>query len=101
MARIVTDNQTYVKAVNLIGNRDTAELDLEVLEELCGEADIAEKVVESCKNSMGQEISDFDIQCLHELTEKTLRMFAFRTEIQGYMKDRMEIVSPNLTELIG
>lgn len=45
LARIVTDNQTYVKAAHLIGNRDTAELSLEELEEVCGEADIAEKVM--------------------------------------------------------
>ena len=28
-------------------------------------------------------------------------MFTFRTEIQSYLKERMESVSPNLTELIG
>lgn len=50
---------------------------------------------------MGQEISEFDIQCLRELCEKTLGMYTFRTEIQSYLKERMESVSPNLTELIG
>jgi nucleolar protein 56 len=51
--------------------------------------------------SMGQEISDFDIECLQDLCQKTLRMFEFRREIQGYLKGRMEIVAPNLTSLIG
>ena len=50
---------------------------------------------------MGQEISDFDIECLQDLCKKTLRMFEFRSEIQGYLKGRMEIVAPNLTSLIG
>lgn len=50
---------------------------------------------------MGQEISEFDIQCLKDLCTKTLRMFEFRTEIQGYLKGRMEVVAPNLTSLIG
>ncbi len=50
---------------------------------------------------MGQEISEFDIQCLGELCDKTLKMYEFRKEIQEYLKNRMEIVSPNLTELIG
>lgn len=83
------------------GNRDTTETSLAEIEEICGDADIAEKILESSKNSMGQEISDFDIQCLKELCEKTIKMFEFRTDIQGYLKNRMEIVSPNLTELIG
>lgn len=101
MAKIVTDNNVFVRLAHLIGNRDTCEVTIEQVEEICGDGDIAEKIIESFKNSMGQEISDFDIQCLSELCEKTLKMFEFRTEIQGYLKNRMEIVSPNLTELIG
>ena len=50
---------------------------------------------------MGQEISDFDIQCLKDLCDRTIKMFEFRREIQEYLKGRMEIVAPNLTELIG
>lgn len=46
---------------------------------------------------MGQEISDFDIACLKDLCEKALKMFEFRSEIQEYLKGRMEIVAPNLT----
>jgi len=65
------------------------------------DGDIAQKIHEASLNSMGQEISEFDIQCLHDLCDKTIKMFEFRTEIQGYLKGRMEIVAPNLTELIG
>lgn len=50
---------------------------------------------------MGQEISEFDIECLKDLCVKTLKMFEFRRDIQEYLKGRMEIVAPNLTELIG
>jgi nucleolar protein 56 len=50
---------------------------------------------------MGQEISEFDIQSLVELCDKTLNMIEYRTSMQEYLKDRMEIVSPNLTALIG
>lgn len=31
---------------------------------------------------MGQEISEFDIECLKDLCLKTLKMYQFRTEIQ-------------------
>lgn len=50
---------------------------------------------------MGQEISEFDIECLSDLCKKTLKMYEFRAEIQDYLKGRMEIVAPNLTSLIG
>jgi len=71
------------------------------IEELVGDGEIAEKVFEASKNSMGQEISEFDITCLQDLCEKTLKMYDFRKEIQDYLKGRMEIVAPNLTSLIG
>ena len=89
LAKIITDNNVFVRLAHLIGNRDTCEVTVQQVEEICGDADLAEKVIESYKNSMGQEISEFDIQCLSELCEKTLKMFEFRTEIQGYLKNRM------------
>lgn len=85
----------------LIGDRATSTASLEDIEGIIGDGELAERVVETAQNSMGQEISEFDIQCLKDLCVKTLRMFEFRKEIQGYLKGRMEVVAPNLTSLIG
>ncbi len=101
LAKVVSDNFVFVQLVNLIGDRAASTATLEEIEAVVGDAEIAERVVETCKGSMGQEISDFDITCVKELCDKTLRMFEFRKEIQGYLKGRMEIVAPNLTSLIG
>lgn len=101
LAKIVNDNFIFVRLVKLIGDRATTSATVEEIEELVIDGEIATRVSETILSSMGQEISDFDIQCLKELCDKTLRMFEFRTEIQGYLKGRMEIVSPNLTSLIG
>lgn len=87
--------------MQLIGDRATTAADAAAIEEIVGDGEIAEKAHEASLNSMGQEISDFDITCLQELCVKTLRMFEFRKEIQEYLKGRMEIVAPNLTSLIG
>jgi len=57
LAKIVTDNNIYVRVAHLIGNRDSTEVTVQEVEEIVGDADIAEKVIESAKNSMGQEIS--------------------------------------------
>ena len=50
---------------------------------------------------MDQETSDFDIQCLKDLCDRTIKMFKFRREIQEYLKGRMEIFATNLTGFIG
>jgi nucleolar protein 56 len=57
LARIVSDNQTFVKCVQLIGNRATSAVEASEIEEIVGDGEIAERVVEVSNNSMGQEIS--------------------------------------------
>lgn len=82
LAKIVSDNQTFVKLVKIIGDRATSASDAAAIQQIVGDGEIAEKVHEASLNSMGQEISDFDITCLQDLCDKTLRMFEFRKEIQ-------------------
>ena len=67
LAKIVPDNQAFVNLAILIGDRATTEATLEEIEEFTVDGEIAEKVLDAIKNSMGQEISEFDIQCLREL----------------------------------
>lgn len=59
-------------------NRDNTQVTAEEIEEITEDGEITEKVIDSCLNSMGQEISDLDIQSLHELCDKTIRMIDFR-----------------------
>lgn len=101
LSKLVTENPKYVQLVKLIGNRDTTTATAEQIEEICEDGEIAEKVADSCLNSMGQETSEVDIQSVSELCDKTLRMIEYRKEMQEYLKDKMESVSPNLTSLIG
>jgi len=61
--------------VTLIGNRANSTSSLEEIEEIVVDGELAERVGETMKASMGQEISDFDIECLQDLCKKTLRMF--------------------------
>lgn len=54
LARIVTENIKYVQLVKMIGNRETADVTAEQVEEITEDGEIAEKVIDSCLNSMGQ-----------------------------------------------
>lgn len=57
LSKVVSDNQIYVRLVNLIGDRATSTADVEQIEEIVGDGEISERVFEVSKNSMGQEIS--------------------------------------------
>lgn len=54
LARIVPDNFTFVKLALAIGNREGTEATVESVEEICGDGEIAQKIVDSILNSMGQ-----------------------------------------------
>lgn len=54
LARLVSDNLIFVKLVQLVGDRKTTDVTSEQVEELVGDGEIADKVIESARNSMGQ-----------------------------------------------
>ena len=62
LARIVTDNYIYCKSVMAILDRSNASQEnIETLEELVGNADVAQNIIEAANTSMGQEVSEFDL----------------------------------------
>ena len=63
---IITDNQTYVKVIKLLGSRDSL-CDLETEEEMTEELkklikddELVQQIVDAAKNSMGQDMMDLD-----------------------------------------
>lgn len=54
LAKIVTDNQVYVRLVDYIGDKKALSEDhLAEIEELVTDADLARQVLEAAKQSMG------------------------------------------------
>lgn len=102
LSKLITDGLIFTKLAHLVENRDNmGNVTVEQVEEIVQDGEIAQRVMEVSNTSMGQEMSEFDTKCLHELCEKALKLYEFRKEIQGYLKDKMEAVAPNLTSLIG
>ena len=61
LAKIVSDNEVYSRIVQLIENKANAvEEKLEELEEITHDADIAQKIVDAAKLSMGSEFNELD-----------------------------------------
>ena len=51
--------------------------------------------------SMGTEISDSDIQHIHQLCDQIIAISAYRTQLSEYLRNRMSAIAPNLTALVG
>ena len=63
--------------------------------------DLAKSIIESARMSMGQEISNEDMDNVVAFAEKVINLVNFRVELHKYLLEKMSVVAPNLSTLIG
>ncbi|KAK1287154.1 putative nucleolar protein 5-2 [Acorus calamus] len=98
LAKIVSDNIQYARAVKLMGNRVNAE-GLDFSEVLSAEAE--EELKGACKTSMGTEVSDLDLVNIKSLCDQVLALSEYRAQLYDYLRSRMNSIAPNLTAIVG
>jgi len=99
---IVQDNVVFANLVVVIG--DKAKLDesrLQDLENVVGDATMAEHIVHAAKTSMGMEISNIDLTSVVDFATRVASLAKYRLKLHTYLKDKMNNVAPNLAALIG
>ncbi|KAK6321014.1 hypothetical protein J4Q44_G00079900 [Coregonus suidteri] len=102
LIKIVTDNSTYCKMAQLIGNRkELSEESLESLEEVVMDGAKAQAVLEASRSSMGMDISPIDLINIERFSNRVVSLAAYRLELQEYLRSKMSQVAPNLAALIG
>lgn len=103
LIKIVSDNYKYCKLVAHIKEKKT--LNNEQLHELAAYVDddqeIAQAIIDAAKMSMGQDISDADMENILTFATKVNSLADFRKQIFDYLTDKMSVVAPNLAKLIG
>lgn len=102
LTKLVTDNETYIKFVARIGNKENVNrIPFEELSELVGGDEIANDIVERVKSSTGNTLSEVDQESIINFCAYVLGHFDFKRELQTYLLSEMEKVAPNLTALLG
>lgn len=66
-----------------------------------GDPAVAEQVIERSKFSMGNDLSEVDQKSLADFARYIVEHFDYKRELQSYLRDQMNNVAPNLTELLG
>lgn len=98
LAKIVTDNLTYAKTVILMKYRtDAAEMDFSSLHP----PEIEEEIKLAAKNSVGTEISEQDLESILFLSIQILEISEYRNSLHEYLRERITVIAPNLTKLVG
>ncbi|KAI3690678.1 hypothetical protein L2E82_48881 [Cichorium intybus] len=86
LAKIVSDNIFYAKAVKLMGyHTNAAKLHFsEILSE-----EIETELKEAAVVSMGTEVSDLDLTNIKDLCDQVLYLSEYRAQLYDYLKSRM------------
>ncbi|KEG06199.1 putative nucleolar protein [Trypanosoma grayi] len=107
LAREVPEPLKYSKVVLLIGSRatleerDAEEVTQQIADILDGDEALAARVYEKAVTSMGGDMAEVDWANIRTFTERVVSLGAYRESLQQYLIDKMMLVAPNLTELMG
>jgi nucleolar protein 56 len=103
LVKIVSDNTKYAQLALLI--KDKKSLDDESLHDIAAIVDddeaVARSVLEAAKVSMGQDISDADMENVMAFAARVVSLNKYRKSVGAYLVSKMSIVAPNLAALIG
>jgi nucleolar protein 58 len=86
MGKIIVDNLAYAKVVKLMGFRTNAQ-DMDLTAVLPEE--LEKELKDAAEISMGTEISQEDIENIHELCDQVISITEYRTQLYEYLKNRM------------
>ncbi len=103
LIKIVSENQKYARLVLFIGDKKA--LSDDHLHELAAvvddDADIAQSIIDAARVSMGQDISEVDMENVVDFAKRVVSLSDYRKSLSGYLVSKMSIVAPNLATLIG
>ncbi|TVY36709.1 Nucleolar protein [Lachnellula subtilissima] len=103
LVRIVSDNHTYAKLALAIGDKQTLTQDSlhDIAALVNDDGDVAQAVIDAARVSMGQAISDADMENVSAFANRVVKLAEYRKSLYQYLVDKMAIVAPNLATLIG
>lgn len=103
LIRIVSENHKYARCALFIGDKKT--LSEDSLHDLAAIVDddegTARSIIEAARVSMGQDISEADMENVMTFAKRTADLTAYRKQLGNYLTAKMGVVAPNLAALIG
>ena len=103
LIRIVSENQQYARLALFIGDKKRlSDADLHSLaEQVNDDAEIAQSIIDAAKISMGQDISEADMENVTTFAARVVSLAKYRKTLHAYLISKMGVVAPNLAALIG
>jgi nucleolar protein 56 len=103
LVKIVPDNYQYAQAVQFIGNKES--LDEDKLPDLAAIIDDdmvrAQNVLDAARGSMGATLSEIDMLNISTFATRVVSIADYRKSLTTYLAEKMNLVAPSLTALLG
>ncbi|KAI0086956.1 Nop domain-containing protein [Irpex rosettiformis] len=103
LVKIVPDNYQYAKAAQFIGAKET--LNEEKLHDLAAILDDdmtrAQNVLDAAKGSMGSALNEIDMLNIMAFATRVVSIAEYRKSLMAYLSEKMNLVAPSLTALLG
>lgn len=103
LIKIVSENHNYARVALFV--KDKKSLSDESLHGLAALVDddeaVAKSIIEAARRSMGQDISETDMENVISFAQRVVSLVAYRKSLHSYLTSKMNVVAPNLATLIG
>lgn len=103
LVRIVPDNHQYARVALFIGDKD--KLDEEKLPELAtileDDSTLAQNILDAARGSMGSSLSEIDMLNISAFANRVVSLSDYRKSLISYLSEKMNLVAPSLTALLG
>lgn len=100
-AAYIQDKSTLFHSSDAEGENGSTEDKLPGLIEIVGEEDTAKAIVSAARTSMGMDCSPVDMINIINFTQRMVKLAEFKKNLSIYLTDKMAVVAPNLSALIG
>ncbi|KAF8755100.1 Nop protein [Rhizoctonia solani] len=103
LARLVPDSLQYAKCARLIGSKESlTENHIPELAAILDDDETrAKNVLDAARTSMGHDIAEIDLINISTFTDRVIELAEYRKSLTGYLTEKMNLVAPSLTSLIG
>ncbi|TIC22117.1 Nop-domain-containing protein [Wallemia mellicola] len=103
LVKIVPDNHQYALCARLIGDKSTLteEKIPQLMEIIDDDETRARNVIDASRSSMGTDISPVDLINIKNFADRVVGLSQYRKNLHAYLLEKMNLVAPNLSALIG
>ena len=103
LIRVVSENHLYAELALFIGDKKRlSDDDLhDLAAQVNDDVEIAQSIIDLARVSMGQDISDTDMENVTTFAKRVVSLANYRKTLYSYLVSKMGVVAPNLAALIG